>query len=105
MFRIFSLVAFVGFFGLSVYLTRVYADALPVLLSDHLISGVFLYVGLTVLSIVIAPVNTFFLLPIAVTLWGRHSRGVPERIWLDDGQYPGVRNGATLWSSVCAPFY
>lgn len=69
-FRIFNLTAFVGFFGLSVYLTRSYANDLPVLLSDHLVLGLFVYVGLTVLSIVVAPVNTFFLLPIAVTLWG-----------------------------------
>ena len=68
--RIFNLVALIGFFGLSVYLTRIYADDLPVLMADHRISGIFLYLGLTVLSIVVAPVNTFFLLPIAVTLWG-----------------------------------
>ena len=68
--RIFNLAALIGFFGLSVYLTRIYADDLPALLADHLIAGVFLYFGLTVLSIVVAPVNTFFLLPIAVTLWG-----------------------------------
>jgi uncharacterized membrane protein YdjX (TVP38/TMEM64 family) len=70
LFRLFNLVALIGFFGLSVYLTRIYADDVPTVMAEHLVSGVVLYVGLTVLSIVVAPVNTFFLLPIAVTLWG-----------------------------------
>ena len=52
------------------YITKSYEEALQGLIGIHGVTGMFMYIFITVLVVVFAPVSTLPILPIAVTLWG-----------------------------------
>ena len=57
-------------FVLSAYLSRQYMDSLRGLLEGNDAGGMILYVMLTVTAVVVAPVSTLPLIPVAAVLWG-----------------------------------
>ncbi len=57
-------------FVISAYVTQVYSVELEAALHGHGMWGPVLYVLLSALSVILAPLNTLFLLPIAGMLWG-----------------------------------
>jgi len=65
-----GLIAIAAVFIASAYLSQIYGDSLKLLIQGHEISGAFFYVVISIVSVVLAPLNTLFLLPIATALWG-----------------------------------
>ncbi|MBP9669507.1 MAG: TVP38/TMEM64 family protein [Candidatus Pacebacteria bacterium] len=57
-------------FVFSAYATQVYTAELEAALHGHGMWGPALYVLLAALSVILAPLNTLFLLPVAGMLWG-----------------------------------
>lgn len=64
------------FFVLSSYLSYRYAPTLEALTLLHGLWGMIFYVVVTIVAIVVAPISTFPLLPLAVTLWGSFNAAV-----------------------------
>jgi len=68
--EIISILSIVVFFSLATIFAKQYGDILKDIPYLEGPSGAFLYVLITVLAVVAAPVSTFPLLPVAVSLWG-----------------------------------
>lgn len=64
------------FFVLSAYLSDLYRDALHEIIGMYGMYGMLMYVGVTIVAIIIAPVSATPLIPIATTLWGPVVAGV-----------------------------
>ncbi len=60
----------VALFLVASVLTRMYGEMLSELMQGHEYAGMFLYVTVTIVAVVLAPFSTIPLLPVAVTLWG-----------------------------------
>lgn len=58
------------FFLTAVYLSGLYGEQLHAVVGLGGYVGMFAYVGITIVAVVIAPVSTLPLLPVAVSLWG-----------------------------------
>lgn len=65
-----GLIVIIVVFIASAYLSQFYSQSLQGLIEGHELFGKFFYVLITIASVVAAPVNTLFLLPIATALWG-----------------------------------
>ena len=57
-------------FILSWYVTRQYETEIVSFVGQYSVFGMFVFVGLNILSVVLAPFNTLFLLPAGTLLWG-----------------------------------
>lgn len=65
-----GLAVIISVFIVSAYLSQFYSGSLQSLIEGNELFGKLFYVGITILSVVAAPINTLFLLPIATALWG-----------------------------------
>ncbi len=66
----FITILIIVFFLLSSYLSHLYSNILNEMILLKGITGVSMYFLITTLAVVVAPVSTLPLLPLAVTLWG-----------------------------------
>jgi len=71
-----TLLAVAVFFIGSAYLGNQYEQELRLLVDSNGLLGMSVYVLITTLAIVIAPVSTLPLIPIAVTMWGWQITGI-----------------------------
>lgn len=60
----------VSLFVISTILAQQFSGQLQSYVEGYGIYGIFFYVIITILSVVLAPLNTLFLLPIATAIWG-----------------------------------
>jgi len=74
--NIFALIGFVIFFFLSLYLVKSYSSEIQEFITQYGYRGMIMYVFLVILSVVIAPVSTIPLLPVATAAWGPFWAGV-----------------------------
>lgn len=71
--RIYKAISFIGIFVLFIAVTifaNTYQDQLQSAMQNNVIAGMFVYVFLTATAIVVAPVSTLPLIPVATTTWG-----------------------------------
>ena len=73
---IFALIGFVIFFFLSLYLVKSYSSEIQEFITQYGGRGMIVYIFLVILSVVVAPVSTIPLLPVAATAWGPFWAGV-----------------------------
>lgn len=52
------------------YLTQIYETELTTIVGEGGFWAVLAYISITIIAVVVAPISTFPLLPVAVTLWG-----------------------------------
>jgi len=73
---IFALIGFVIFFFLSLYFVKSYSSEIQEFITQYGYRGMIMYVFLVILSVVIAPVSTIPLLPVATATWGPFWAGI-----------------------------
>lgn len=57
------------FIGIS-YLSQIYQEDLSLIIGAGGVLGIWAYLSITTIAVVVAPISTFPLLPVAVALWG-----------------------------------
>ena len=58
------------FFVISSYFSLIYQDDIEALIKHKSLFGVFLYIFVTTMAVVLAPVSTLPLVPVAAAIWG-----------------------------------
>jgi len=63
-------ILFLILFVVAGYLSHVYSEEIQSLIEGKYVLGAFIYVFILIIANVVAPVNAFPLLPVAVSIWG-----------------------------------